>query len=79
MKLLAWRFPTTVDEWHEVLTAFKEKKVLEAPLALTGQTSRIPTPLHLHLRLVPQTAHSSFWTMKARLPFAPLRRATRNI
>ncbi|MFR8337370.1 MAG: hypothetical protein ACLVAW_12230 [Eisenbergiella massiliensis] len=29
---LGLEVPTTVDEWHEVLTAFKEKKGAEAPL-----------------------------------------------
>lgn len=47
---LGMEVPTTVDEWHDVLTAFKEEKGAEAPLALTGPISRTPIPLHLHLR-----------------------------
>ncbi|WP_425271769.1 extracellular solute-binding protein [Paenibacillus protaetiae] len=33
--------PTTIDEWHTVLTAFKNKKGVEAPLIFFG----VPSPL----------------------------------
>lgn len=38
---LGLKIPQTIDEWHSVLTAFKEKKGVSAPLTLANQ----PKPL----------------------------------
>lgn len=38
---LGLEVPTTIDEWHNVLTAFKERKGAEAPLTFLG----VPNPL----------------------------------
>ena len=41
LKELNLEVPTTVDEWHTVLTAFKEKKGVEAPLSYMYGDRRI--------------------------------------
>jgi putative aldouronate transport system substrate-binding protein len=38
---LSFEVPVTIDEWHSVLTAFKEKKGAEFPLTFVGQPNSL--------------------------------------
>lgn len=68
---LGLEVPTTVDEWHEVLTAFKEKKGAEAPLCFDCTNFKDSNPIAFAFKVGTANGTQFILDDEGKVAFAP--------
>lgn len=68
---LGLEVPTTVDEWHEVLTAFKEKKGAEAPLCFDWSNFKDSNPIAFAFKVGTANGTQFILDDEGKVAFAP--------
>lgn len=68
---LGLEVPTTVDEWHEVLTAFKEKKGAEAPLCFDWTNFKDSNPIAFAFKVGTANGTQFILDDEGKVAFAP--------
>lgn len=75
---LGLEVPTTVDEWHEVLTAFKEKKGAEAPLCFDWTNFKDSNPIAFAFEVGTANGTQFILDDEGKVAFAPAQEGYRD-